>query len=198
MKLYFSKTSPFARKVRLAALILGLDKEIELEIVDVFKDPHFKEINPLVKIPTLKTRDGFLLSNSPVIVDYLDSLSTTKKVIPADGSRWQALQFQSIADGVMDASVLRRLESLRPSEKQDHGFDSRQKEKIKNGLAYFESHIRLLKEPWGIAEISAVSMLGYLELRFAHEGWLSEFPQLQNWAKRANETEFAKGTHFLG
>ena len=131
MKLYFSKTSPFARKVRLAALILGLDKEIELEIVDVFKDPHYKEINPLVKIPTLKTRDGFLLSNSPVIVDYLDSLSFSKKVIPADESRWQALQFQSIADGVMDASVLRRLESLRIPEKQDQGFDLRQKRKLK-------------------------------------------------------------------
>ncbi len=197
MKLYYAITSPFARKVRLAALILGLDKEIELENVDVFKDPRYKEINPLVKIPALKTRDGFLLSNSPVIVDYLDSISTSKKVIPVDGSRWQALQFQSIADGVMDASVLRRLESLRPSEKQDLGFDSRQKEKIENGLAYFESQIHLLKEPWGIAEISAISMLGYLDLRFANEGWLSEFTQLRSWAKRANETEIAKETHFL-
>ena len=62
MKLFLSKTSPFARKVRMTAHSLGLLKEIEMISVDVYqKDDHYKKINPLIKIPALMTREEEIL-----------------------------------------------------------------------------------------------------------------------------------------
>tara|TARA_B110001454_G_scaffold16046_1_gene14391 strand:+ start:40098 stop:40691 length:594 start_codon:yes stop_codon:yes gene_type:complete len=189
MKLYYSPASPFARKVRISAILLGLENEVTLETVDVFNDNSYSAVNPLVKIPTLQTREGLFLTNSPYIVDYLDSLSSTTKMIPTDGSRWQALQFQSIADGIMDAAVLRRLESLRSPDKQDSKFDLRQKQKIQNGMRYFESNIDLLKMKWTVSEISLCCAIGYLNYRFGSENWLAEYPKLNHWYTEANRLD---------
>lgn len=194
MKLFYTVTSPFARKIRLSAHLLELEKSIDLVTVDVFNDADYKKINPLVKVPSLEIHEGLILTNSPFILEYLDSISLNRKNIPSDKSKWQALQFQSVADGIMEAAVLRRLESLRSPDKQDPKSDQRQKEKIENGLNYFEAHFYLLKTPWTVAEISLVCALGYLEFRFAGENWLNRFPKLTNWFKDANSFEFVRAT----
>ncbi len=196
MKLYYSSTSPFARKVRMSAIILGLEKQITLETVDVFNDASYSNVNPLVKVPTLQTREGLFLTNSPFILEYLDSLSLELKVIPTDSSRWQALQFQSVADGIMDAAVLRRLESLRVPEKQDPKFDQRQREKIKNGLKYFENSIQLLKSEtsWTVVEISLCCAIGYLYYRFANENWLANVPKLKSWYENSQKLSWVSQT----
>lgn len=196
MKLYYSSTSPFARKVRISAILLGLENQIALETVDVFNDNGFSNINPLVKVPTLQTREGLFLTNSPFILDYLDSLSPRLKMIPTDASRWQMLQFQSVADGIMDAAVLRRLESLRSPEQQDPKFDQRQKDKIRNGLHYFENNFQLLNsdDKWTVAEISLCCAIGYLYFRFANENWLAGFPKLTVWNDNAQKLSWVAQT----
>jgi len=82
MKLYYSGTSPFARKVRVAAMILGLNSEIELVTTDVYVATDYSKVNPLVKIPALTTREGQVITNSPFILEYLDFLSLGRKIIP--------------------------------------------------------------------------------------------------------------------
>ena len=79
MKLYYSITSPFARKVRVAADLLGLESQIELISTDVYAKNDYYRVNPLVKIPALQLRDGNTLTNSPFILEYLDSISLDKK-----------------------------------------------------------------------------------------------------------------------
>jgi glutathione S-transferase len=74
MKLYYSATSPFARKIRIAAQILKIEKQMELVLVDVYgaQAQEFKKINPLIKIPALEMQDGAVLTNSPFIMDYVN------------------------------------------------------------------------------------------------------------------------------
>lgn len=195
MKLYYSITSPFARKVRVAALILGLDAEVELINTDVYAKNDYYRTNPLAKIPTLITRDRQTLTNSPFILEYLDFISLGKKILPLSGpERWPALNLQSIADGLMEASVLRRYESLRPVDRQDEDFESRQKEKVVRSLEFFEARHFQMKKDWGVAEISLACALGYLELRFSQENWLKPFPHLTKWYGMARETEWMKKT----
>lgn len=194
MKLYYSPASPFARKVRISAILLGLENEVSLETVDVYNDNSYSAVNPLVKVPTLQTREGLLLTNSPFIMEYLDSLSASLKMIPTDSTRWQALQLQSIADGIMEAAVLRRLESLRTPDKQDPKFDQRQKQKIANGLHYFENNMSLLQTKWSVSEVSLCCAIGYLNYRFGSESWLAEFPKLTRWYAEASKLDHVART----
>lgn len=195
MKLYYSITSPFARKIRVASMLLKLDAEIELINTDVYAKSGYYRINPLSKIPSLTTREGQTLTNSPFILEYLDYISLSKKILPLAGpERWPALHFQSIADGIMEASVLRRYESLRPVDRKDNNFENRQKEKVAHGLEFFEANHYLMKKDWGIAEISLACALGYLELRFPQENWLKSYPHLQSWYNSAKDLEVMKKT----
>ncbi|MEK6772500.1 MAG: glutathione S-transferase N-terminal domain-containing protein [Bdellovibrionota bacterium] len=195
MKLYYSVTSPFARKIRIAAMILDLDAEVELVNTDVYAKNDYFRINPLQKIPSLTTREGQTLTNSPFILEYLDFISLGKKILPLAGpERWPALNFQSIADGIMEASVLRRYESLRPADRQDMSFENRQKEKITNGLSFFETNHFQMTKNWGVAEISLACALGYLDLRFSKENWLKVYPHLSHWYQSVKESDVMKKT----
>jgi glutathione S-transferase len=119
MKLFYSPTSPYARKVLLAAHQLGLIDRIELigsALSPIACDPQVAERNPLGKIPALVTDDGQALYDSRVIVEYLESLSEGT-LLPAapDPARWTALRHQALADGLQDAALLARYETfLRP------------------------------------------------------------------------------------
>jgi glutathione S-transferase len=184
MKLYYSPTSPFARKVILSASVLGLGHELELESADVYQRniSYVTRINPLNKIPALQTREGNLLVNSPFICDYLNSLPTVKKVIPTQGpERWKVLNNQAIADGIMEAAVLRRYEVLRKSHLRDPNFDKRQWDKINDSLQYFESHLAEFLGELQLDGITLLCAIGYLDFRFAHETWLERFPRLREW-----------------
>src|SRR5437016_12252587 len=118
MKLYYSATSPFVRKVMVAALELGLRERIELlpakaHVID--RDRTIIEKNPLGQVPTFITDDGMVLYDSRVIVEYLDVLGNGK-LIPRDGAaRWSVLTEHSMARGVLKPAILtRRQGSLRP------------------------------------------------------------------------------------
>ena len=106
--------SPFARKVRIVASVLGLDDRIEISAADT-SDPEdsLRRQNPLGKIPTLILENGERLFDSAVIVEYLDWLAGGGKVIPSEPQeRFRTLTQQSLADGIADAAVLLRYESF--------------------------------------------------------------------------------------
>lgn len=188
MKLYYSKSSPFARKVRLAAQVLGLDGKLELVLVDVFGDTaQFRNINPLIKIPALEMETGETLVNSPFICQYLASLKPGQNLYPQAPELWQALNFQAVADGGTDAAVLRRMESLRSPDKQDSKFNRRQNEKIENALEFCEDNLfRLSQQDLTIAEISVICFVDYVQFRFGHEHWDQKFPKLFSWVQGWN------------
>lgn len=187
MKLYYSHISPFTRKVLATALICGLFDKIE--IIDLMASGSFqptdafKKANPLAKIPTLVLDNGEAVVDSPVICEYLDAKSVSGSIYPQDENAYfLQKKFEAIADGCMDAAVLRRYESLRPVAQQSAEFDHKQKEKMQLSFKYFESVVsKLGTDKFYIGEISIISMIGYADYRFATENWLAETPNLKKW-----------------
>ena len=118
MKLCFSPTSPYVRKVLACAITREIDGQIELVTTDAnASPPEFVAINPLSKVPALVTDDGVALFDSPVICEYLDSVGDALPMFPARGAaRWRALKFQAMGDGILDASVPRRGEMQKPQD----------------------------------------------------------------------------------
>lgn len=183
MKLYFNPASPYVRKVRVTAQELGLDGEIELISISLTPvSPHdaLRSSNPVGKIPALILDDGSALYDSPVICEYLDTLAGGNRIFPAAGrARWTALRRQALADGIMDAAVLTRYEeAVRPKELRWQQWVDGQFLKIRTTLDALE-HENL--ESFDIGTISIACALGYLDLRFAGEGWRTTRPRLAAW-----------------
>lgn len=185
MKLYFSPTSPYARKVRISAHELGLSEKIELISIALSPiSPHdaLRSSNPLGKLPALIRDDGEALYDSPVICEYLDSLAGGTRIFPAAGAaRWTALRRQALADGILDAAVLTRYEeALRPKELRWQPWVDGQWLKMRTGLDALEREN--LDGALDIGAISIACALGYLDFRFASEGWRTSRPRLAAWA----------------
>ncbi|MGH8170594.1 MAG: glutathione S-transferase N-terminal domain-containing protein [Steroidobacteraceae bacterium] len=185
MKLYFNPASPYVRKVRVTAHELGLAGKLELISVSLTPvSPHeeLRSRNPIGKIPALILDDGSALYDSPVVCEYLDSLAGGNRIFPAAGAaRWTALRRQALADGIMDAAVLTRYEqAVRPAELRWQEWADGQLLKIRTALDALERES--LASGFDIGTISIACALGYLDLRFAGEGWRNSRPRLAAFA----------------
>ncbi len=194
MKLYYSKASPFARKVRVSAILLGLDRQIELIETDPFADPpELLGANPLGLIPTLVTQDGFAFFESPVICEYLNGIAKDLPIIPAAGAaRWISLRLQALGDGIMTAAVLRRKLAMQADLPPQHAMAMRQKAVVTRILDTLEH------EPLGkridIGMISIACALGFLDLRFPDEPWREGRALLAGWFEEVSRQECMQRT----
>jgi glutathione S-transferase len=198
MKLYYSPSSPYARKVRVVAIETGLDKKIEMAnvaLTPVAANADVDKHNPIGKIPALSVK-GMDLFDSPVICEYLDSQHKGRKLFPRKGrDRWMALRQQAMADGLLDAALLARYEgALRPEEKRWHDWSEGQMKKINGVLAQLEAEAKSLKGKLTIGTISVACALGYLDLRFADMGWREKYPKLGKWFAATSKLPSIKST----
>ena len=181
MKIWHSPSSPYVRKVMMAAIELGLADKIEC-VPARTPESKIAEANPLNKIPTLETDDGQILYDSIVICEYLDSLTDKASLFPASGAgRWKTLRMHTLADGLIDAAVLRVHETRRPEEQRNADWDERQKTKIVRGLARLEEEIAALDGPVDIVQITTACLLGFLDRRHAGDDWRADHPALAEW-----------------
>lgn len=183
LTLYASPTSPFVRKVRIAASVLGLEDRLNVVACDTaIPDDTFKKANPLGKIPALVLENGEGLYDSRVIVEYLDDLAGGNHLIPTGKPRFAVLREQALADGIMDAAILIVYEKrFRAEENYDKGWVARQQEKIERALAYADENLcGSLPEQIHIGHISLACTLGFLDLRFGGE-WRHTYPNLVAW-----------------
>lgn len=187
MKLRYSPTSPFVRKVMVAALETGLVDRIEKIPTAVAPTKPNEDVareNPLVKVPALITDDGVVLYDSPVICEYLDSLHAGAKLFPAGGNpRWIALRQQALGDGMLEAAILNRYEQLRPKEYQWPEWTDGQMRKVRGALGALEIEAEqgLLRGPLTIGLLTIGCALGYLDFRYAQENWRQRAPGLARW-----------------
>lgn len=186
MKLRYSPASPYVRKCLVLAHEAGLAGRVEL-VPTVTADPAsgLAHDNPLGKIPALATDDGQILFDSPVICEYLDSLKGGGTFLPPAGpARWTTLRRQALADGILDASLLRRYESLRPADEQSPGWHDKQKSVVARALDALEAEAERLGDPAGPTDIGRIAIacaLGYLDFRFAADAWREGRPKLSRW-----------------
>ena len=183
MKLYFSPTSPYVRKIRILAIETGLDGQLELIPTNPWeKDDTLRADNPLSKVPTLITDQGLVLYDSPVIAEYLDGLHAGPPRLPVAGeARWRCLRLQALADGILDAALLRFLEQKRPTGQFSAEWDAGQQAAIQRAVDWLEAQVG----EWGVffdlGQIGVCAALGYLDFRFASEPWRPACPALAAW-----------------
>jgi glutathione S-transferase len=181
MILRSSSASPFVRKIRIAAAVLGFSDRIEIEPADT-SDPadSVRLQNPIGKIPTLLLDDGRSLYDSAVILEYFDWLAGGGKLIPTGAERFDVLTRAALADGVIDAAILRVYEQRwRDAATHSPRWLEHQTGKINRGLAALEA---APPDPAkvDVASIGLACALGYLDLRFA-AAWRKERPKLVPW-----------------
>ena len=179
MKLYYSNTSPYSRKVRLFIREKGLESNIEECLVNPFGEETENKsalitANPLGKIPTLLLNDGSALYDSPVICNYLndlDSILDTKPLIPIDEKqRINVLRWEAMTDGLTDATYNIAIERKRPANEQSSAWIERWASEIKRTLLHIEKHLEEINSieysnpTW--AHLALASAISYLELRF--------------------------------
>lgn len=183
MKLFYSKTSPYSRKVRMAVLEKGLSASVELVVCNPFEEsPALKAANPLGKVPTLVLDDGVSLFDSPVICEYLDAYDAGGKLIPDTGAlRWQVLRCQALADGIVDAAYNMVMEMRRPAQEQSSNWTTRWQDGIGRSLDAMETEISNLPEALTLAQLAAGSALGYLDFRLTHLNWRSGREATASW-----------------
>jgi glutathione S-transferase len=183
MKLTFSPASPFARKVRICAIELGLIDKIELVPATVApgtpNEAYAHDINPLRKLPALILDDGTVLVDSFVICEYLDDLAGNK-LIPASGAaRWKVKSEHSMLQGMLDAMLLCRYEKLlRPEALRWQVWYDDQWDRAWQGFARFEAQPDVLARPLDITQIALACALGYADFRFPDCNWRNSFPKL--------------------
>jgi glutathione S-transferase len=183
MILRTSTASPFGRKARIAAALLGLDKNIDVRSANG-SDPNdpIRTENPLGKMPVLTLEDGTHLYDSPVILEYLDVLAGGGRIIPKDtGARFAALRLQALGDGMMDASVLLMSEQrFRAEDRREPTWIEHQSAKVARALAALEEAPPAVSASPDVGQITLACALGYLDFRFAGE-WRKQYPKLVQW-----------------
>jgi glutathione S-transferase len=186
MKLRYSPASPFVRKVRVAAIEAGLDDRIErVPTNPMRRDDVAGSPNPLGKVPCLETDDGMALYDSPVIVEYLDTLHAGAPLIPREGkARWDALRRQALADGILDATVLCFVEGLRKPERRSQGWISHNRAAVARAVDALEDEAATFSDPRGRPDIGAIAVgvaLDFIGMHFPDYGWRETHPRLAAW-----------------
>jgi len=181
MKLIGNHASPYVRKVRVVMAEKKLDYQLVVD--DVWSvESTVRESNPLGKVPCLIMEGGDAMFDSRVIVEYLDTLSPVGKLIPPVGrERIEIKTWEALADGLMDAAQLARVEAVwsgRRDDQRSQVWIDRQLDKVKGALTAMNQGLG--DKPFcagihmSLADIAVGCALGYLDFRFAHLDWRAE------------------------
>jgi glutathione S-transferase len=197
MKLLGSPASPYTRKVRVVLAEKRI--ECEMELVDVQPvENRVNAHNPLGKIPTLLLDDGSALYDSRVIVDFLDARSPISRLIPDETrDRLAVRRWEALADGVLDAGLLVRYESLREPRERSQSWSDKQVARMHRALAAMAKDLE--GKPWchndrySLADIAVGCCLGWLGFRKPGDlDWHAEYPGLaQHYRKLMERSAFA-------
>src|ERR1700748_430224 len=191
MKLTLSPASPFARKVRIAAIELGLIDKIELTPATVapgIANEEYQRITPLKKLPVLILNNGDVILDSYVIVEYLNEIAGGSLIPDYGPTRWKVKTDHAILQGMLDAMLLCRYEKMvRPQGLQWQAWSDDHWNRAWTGMARFEAREDVLNGPLTIAQIGLVCVLGYADFRFADCGWRKAYPKLDKFHQKMLE-----------
>lgn len=183
-------TSPFGRKVRMAIETLGLSGRVTVTPADPLdENDTLRQQNPLGKMPCLVLGDGSTIYDSGIIIEYLQDVAGTDRLLPLRGrDRYRALTLSRLADGIMDASILVVYETrFRRDLPHSPRWLSHQRDKIRRGLAAFEASPPDPNKT-DVVSIGLSCALGYLDWR-KQVDWRPTYPILVEWLKRFSTHE---------
>ncbi len=182
MKLYTTRRSPYARKVYVMAIEKGLKSQIQLEVIDLKDKPkELYKYNPIGAVPTLVMDNNKGLYDSPVIAEYIDSLSKENRMIPKRGKkRFYVLKISATADAMVEAAV-----KLFYEKAKGENADAATLKKISDTLGrcckLLNKEVKKFSKEVDMASIAVASALGYINFRHADLGWQDKNEKLAEW-----------------
>ena len=182
MKLLWSPTSPFVRKVLVMIKEKGIEALFEKQRSDPFsREDRQRSPNPLGQIPCLILADGRAIYESPVIMEYLDVLCDGPEMLPKSGSsRWTALTRQALADGMMSSMVIYYLETLKKPERQSRGVLAHHKGTVLRGIGVLDEELLSFSDQINIGTIAVAVAVAFAEQLFTKD-WRTENINLADW-----------------
>ena len=197
MKLLASLASPYTRKVRIVLAEKRIDCEMAIVDVAPIENP-VNAHNPLGKVPTLVLDDGTALYDSRVIVEFLDNVSPISRLIPeAKRDRVAVRRSEALADGVLDAGLLVRYESLRDAGERSQSWVDKQLARMRRGMETLSSELEgrswCQGDRYSLADIALGCCIGWLAFRKPGEvDWQGDYPVLaKHYAKLMERAAFA-------
>jgi glutathione S-transferase len=191
MILHWSPRSPYVRKVLIALSEIGLQDRVRtVRTVTGGTTPHWElmKLNPVGKIPTLELSDGTVIYDSPVIIEYLDTLHDGPKLFPAAWpERLTALRRHALGQGMLDSALLLLGEGFRPPERQSEPHKDLWRAKLKACVEALETEAdALAASAFTIGHLAIGVALAYLDFRFAALEWRNGHPKLTTWHETFN------------
>src|SRR5215475_10114678 len=190
MRLYVTVASPWVRRVRVTILELGIEDRFEFVQT---KWPHswgtqtvampadFTAASPVMRIPVLVT-DTVTLTDSHAICDYLNAEFGGYRLLARDGAaRWQALAAMAIANGVLEAQIMRRAELLRGDKERSNDFIAKMRDRAFRCFAALEKdHLPGFGAAFDLAQITTAVACSYDDWRYGPD-WRNAAPELAAW-----------------
>ena len=194
MKLWYSTTSPYVRKVLVTLKYQQLLDKIELIKIGSSFDassPH-NQANPLGRVPALERNCGNWLYGSLLICEYLDQKGKVepKLILESGKPRWAALALHNLADGIMENTVPMMAEKmLRPESEWWTARHQQLTERNRQSFARLEQDLKPFGTELNIGTLTAVTVIDWVLFRAEKIGLdlAKEFPNLTAWAAEMNE-----------
>ena len=188
--LYNGPNSPFGRKTKITSIV----QEIKLEekIINVYEADFLDKHNPIRKIPTLVVNKLAIIDSDNICL-YLDSISKKNTLFPKK-NYWEIMTMTSIANGLMESVLERRMESIRSDNEKSKNFINKQEIRIIRIIKWLENNWHNYNDSYlTIDQIAIACALDYTMFRF-NDKWRTDNTKLNKWFNNFVKKDFMKST----
>ena len=188
--LYNGPNSPFGRKTKITSLV----QEIKLEekIINVYEADFLDKHNPIRKIPTLVVNKLAIIDSDNICL-YLDTISKKNTLFPKK-KYWEIMSMTSIANGLMESVLERRMEMIRPDSEKSNNFINKQEVRITRTISWLENNWNNYDDSYlTMDQIAIACALDYTIYRF-NDKWRTHNTKLNKWFSSFLEKDFMKST----
>ena len=188
--LYNGPNSPFGRKTKITSLV----QEIKLEekIINVYEADFLDKHNPIRKIPTLVVNKLAIIDSDNICL-YLDTISKKNTLFPKK-KYWEIMSMTSIANGLMESVLERRMEMIRPDSEKSNNFINKQEVRITRTISWLENNWNNYDDSYlTMDQIAIACALDYTIYRF-NDKWRTHNTKLNKWFSNFLEKDFMKST----
>ena len=188
--LYNGPNSPFGRKAKVTSLVQEIN--LEEKIINVYEANFLDKHNPIRKIPTLVINELTIMDSDNICL-YLDSISKKKTLFP-EKNYWKIMSMTSVANGLMESVLERRMESIRPDNEKSNNFINKQEIRIIRTIKWLESNWNNYNVNYlTMDQIAIACALDYTMFRF-NDNWRTDNPKLNKWFAEFVKKNFMKST----
>ena len=188
--LYNGPNSPFGRKAKITAIFHKI--QLEEKIIKVQESEFLDNFNPLRKIPTLVINNNQTIIDSDNICIYFDEISSIETLFKKE-NYWKIMSTISVANGIMESVLERRIELIRPSNEQSKGFINKQEIRTFRTINWLEKNWDNYEKKISMDQIAIAVALEYTKFRFT-DSWSKDCQKLNEWLSDFNSNEFMKLT----